>query len=223
MSYSSLYVIKKDFTGELVADYKNSWLFSPMVWSVLCEKYIPRDIQTPYGYKKSIITDFNGELHKKLNNKVNNCENTPDRICWEMSNQQIFFTKDKECIADGIKKFVEQNKQYDKSEEDNISPMEREHIIERFNEIAEHILEIDENKYPYFVFKNNSVDDGVEYWFREYDEETEEYITKSLDKWDKILAEFVVIENGTITKFIHNLDFFADHPTEKGGVDNGKE
>ncbi len=217
MSYSSLYVIKKDFTGELVADYKNSWLFSPMVWSVLCEKYIPRDIQTPYGYKKSIITDFNGELHKKLNNKVNNCENTPDRICWEMSNQQIFFTKDKKCIADDIKKFVEQNKQYDKSEEDNISPMEREHIIERFNEIAEHILEIDENKDPYFVFKNNSVDDGVEYWFREYDEETEEYITKSLDKWDKILAEFVVIENGTITKFIHNLDFFADHPTEKGG------
>lgn len=217
MSYSSLYAIKKDFTGELLADYKNSWLFSPMVWSVLCEKYIPTDIQTPYGYKKSIITDFSGELHRKLNNKVNNCENTPDGVCWEISNQQIFFTKDKECIAESIKKFVEQNKQYDKSEEDNISPMEREHIIERFNEIAEHILEIDENEYPYFVFKNNSVDDGVEYWFWEYDEETDEYIPKSLDKWDKILAEFVVIENGKITKFIHNLDFFTDHPTGKGG------
>lgn len=217
MSYSSLYVIKKDFTGENLADYSNSWLFSPMVWSVLCEKYIPTDIQTPYGYKKSIITDFSGELHRKLNNKVNNCENTPDRVCWEMSNQQIFFTKDKKCIAESIKKFVEQNKQYDKSEEDNISPLEREHIIERFNEIAEHILEIDENEYPYFVFKNSSFDDGVEYWFREYDEETEEYITKSLDKWNNILAEFVVIENGIITKFIHNLDFFTDHPTEKGG------
>lgn len=218
MSYSSLFVIKKDFMGESVIDYRNSWLFSPMVWSVLCDKYIPRDIQTPYGYKKSIITDISGELHRKLNNKVNNCENTPDRVCWEMSNQQIFFTKDKECIAESIKKFVEQNKQYDKSKEDNISPMEREHIIERFNEIADHILEIDENKYPYFVFKNNSVDDGVEYWFREYDEETDEYNPKSLDKWDKTLAEFVVIENGTITEFIDNLDFFTAHPPEKGGA-----
>lgn len=219
MSYSSLYVIKKDFTGKSVVDYKNSWLFSPMVWGVLCEKYIPRDIQTPYGYKKSIITDFSGELHRKLNNKVNNCKNTPDRICWEMSNQQIFFTKDKECIAEGIKKFVEQNKQYAKSEEDNISPMKREHIIERFNEIVEHILAIDENEYPYFVFKNNSVDDSVECWFCEYNEETDAYMQKSLNEWDKILAEFVVIENGTITKFINNIDFFKDHPTEKGGME----
>ena len=219
MSYSSLYVIKKDFTGESVADYKNSWLFSPMVWDVLCDKYIPTDIQTPYGYKKSIITDFGGNLFYKLNNKVNGCENTPDRVCWEMSNQQIFFTKDKECIAESIKKFVEQNKQYDKSRDDNKSPMEREHIIERFNEIANHILEIDENEYPYFVFKNNSVDDGVEYWFRKYNEETEESMPKSLDEWDEILAEFVVIEDGVITTFIDNLKFFADHPTEKGGVE----
>ena len=210
MSCSSLYLIKKDFTGEVLADYKNSWLFSPMVWSVLCDKYIPRDIQTPYGYKKSIITDFDGKLFDKLNNKMNCSENTPDRVCWEMSNQQIFFTKDKECIAESIKKFAEQNKQYDKSEEDNISPMEREHIMERFNEIAEHILEIDESEYPYFVFKNSSVDDGVEYWFRKYDEETEDCLQKSLDEWDKIIAEFVVIENGSITSLIDNLKFFAE-------------
>lgn len=212
MSYSSLYVIKKDFTGEIQADYKNSWLFSPIVWEVLCEKYIPQDIQTPFGYKKSIISDVSGVLHGKLNDKVNNCENTPDRVCWEMSNQQIFFTKDKNCIAESIKKFVEQNKQYDKSEEDNISPLEREHIIERFNEIADHILEIDENEYPYFVFKNTSVDDSVQYWFSEYDKETENYIAKSLDKWDKILAEFVVIENEKITNFIDNREFFTNQP-----------
>ena len=208
MSYSSLYVIKKDFTGEGIADYKNSWLFSPIVWDILCDKYIPNDIQTPYGYKKSIITDFSGELFIKLNRKVNNCENTPDRICWEMSNQQIFFTKDKEYIADGIKKFVEQNKQYDKSKEDNTSPLERDHIIERFNEIAEKILEINENEYPYFVFKNSSVDDAVQYWFREYSEETEEYMTKSLDKWDEVIAFFVVIENGVVTQFIDNIEYF---------------
>lgn len=204
MSCSSLYGIKPDYTGEIVNEYKNSWWFSPIVWSVLSDKILPRDFM---GYVQSIIGLHGQEVWKKINTKMNNSENTPDRICWEMSNQQIFFTKDKECIAANIRQFVEQNKTYDKSDEDNLSPLEREHIIERFNEIADDIVGLDENAYPYFVFKNTSVDDGVEFWFSSYDEESDEYTDKSIKDWDKILAEFVVIEDGKIAKFISNLDY----------------
>lgn len=204
MSCSSLYGIKPDYIGEIVNEYKNSWCFSPIVWNVLSDKTLPRDFM---GYVQSIIGLHGQEVWKKINTKMNNSENTPDRICWEMSNQQIFFTKDKECIATNIRQFVEQNKAYDKSDEDNLSPLEREHIVQRFNEIADDIVSLDENEYPYFVFKNTSVDDGVEFWFSSYDEELDEYTDKSIKDWDKLLAEFVVIEDGKIAKFISNLDF----------------
>lgn len=206
MSCSSLYGIKKDYVGEELCEYKNSWLFSPIVWDVLSDKYIPLDIKTPYGLKRSIVTDISGEIWRKLNNIMNNSDNTPDRICWEMSNQQIFSTKDKECITNNIRKFIEQNKEYDKNAEDNISPLEREHIIKRFNEIINDIIELDENEYPYFVFKNTSVDDNVEGWFYDYDG-NDEYIDKSLKDWDRIVAEFVIIENDKITDFVNNLDY----------------
>lgn len=208
MSYSSLYGIKSDYTGEILYEYKNSWLFSPIIWGVLPDKYIPLEIQTPYGYKKGIIGSSGNEVWSKTNDKINHCEDTADRICWEMSNQQIFFTKDKKYISENIKKFVEQNKSYDKSKEDNLSPLEREHIIERFNEISDNILSIDEIEYPYFVFKNTSVDDGVERWFNDY--ENDEYGTKSIKDWDEFLAEFVVINNGKIEEFISNLDYKYD-------------
>lgn len=204
MICSSLYGIKPDYTGEIVNEYKNSWWFSPIVWSVLSDKTLPRDFMR---YVQPIIGLHGQEVWKKINTKMNNSENTPDRICWEMSNQQIFFTKDKECIATNIHQFVKQNKSYDKSDEDNLSPLEREHIIERFNEIADDIVGLDENEYPYFVFKNTSVDDGVEFWFSSYDEESDEYTDKSIKDWDKLLAEFVVIEDGKIAKFISNLDY----------------
>lgn len=206
MSYSSLYGIKKDYVGEKLYEYKNSWLFSPVVWDVLPDKYIPLDIKTPYVYKKRIICDSSGEIWRKINDIMNNSDNTSDRVCWEMSNQQIFFTKDKECIANNILKFVEQNKGYDKSKEDNIAPLEREHIVERFNDIANDILALDENEYPYFVLKNTSVDDNVRRWFYDYDED-DEYVDKSLRDWDEFVAEFVVINDGKIVNFVSNLDY----------------
>lgn len=203
MSCSSLYGIKKDYVGEELYEYKNSWLFSPVVWSVLSDKYLPRDA---YGYVQSIIGMNGNEVFSKINNIMNNSNDTPDRICWEMSNQQIFFTKDKECIVNNIRKFVVQNKEYDKHKEDNISPLEREHIVERINEIMNDILELDENEYPCFVFKNTSVDDGVIRWFYDYNENNE-YIDKSLKDWNKIVAEFVLIEDGKIVNFVNNLDY----------------
>ena len=202
MSCSSLYGIKKDYTGEELYEYKNSWLFSPIVWNVLSDKYLPRQC----GMVQSVIGLNGNEVWSKINNVMNNSDNTSDRICWEMSNQQIFFTKDKECIINNVHKFIEQNKEYYKSEEDNISALEREHIIERFNEIANDILSLDENEYPYFVFKNTSVDDAVERWFYTYDK-NEEYIDKSLKDWEEYIAEFVVITDDRIANFVSNLDY----------------
>ena len=51
---------------------------------------------------------------------------------------------------------------YGKSVEDNISILQREHIIERFTSIANDILSINKDEFPYFVFKNTSADNNVE-------------------------------------------------------------
>lgn len=51
MSYSSLYVIDKKFYGKNAADFRNSWLFSPIVWNVLSEKYLPKK----YGMTQYVI------------------------------------------------------------------------------------------------------------------------------------------------------------------------
>ena len=56
---------------------------------------------------QSVIGLNGNEVWLRINNIMNNSDNTSDRICWEMSNQQIFFTKDKECIVSNIQKFIE--------------------------------------------------------------------------------------------------------------------
>ena len=194
--------------GKEFKTYKNSWLFSPMIWDILLEKYIPQDIMTPFGYKKSLICDFDRTLWVKLNDALNESDNLADRVCWEISNQQIFYVRDGAIIARCIRQFVEQNKSYDKSKQDNLSPLEREHIVKRFNEIADDIENLDWHKHEYFVFKNSSCDNSVEYWFRKYDEKTDSYNPKRLDEWDRYLAEFVEIEDGErISRFISNLDY----------------
>ncbi|MDR1769645.1 MAG: hypothetical protein LBS02_03260 [Hungatella sp.] len=63
-------------------------------------------------------------------------------------------------------------------------------------------------EFPYFVFKNTSVDDGVESWFRRYDEETDEYIDRALSEIDNVIVEFVLVEEGVINGFIDNKKFF---------------
>lgn len=205
MSKSSLWVMDKTYKGYEVLAFQNSWLFSPVVWGVLSDKYIPEKLSIPYGYKKSLISDLS--LLKPLNNKINDCVCTPDRICWEMSNQQVFFTKDKEIIAENIIKFLDLNKEYDKTSDGNY-PLKAEHIIKRFNEIADGILNINENEYPYIIFKNTSVDDNVQRWFNKYDKSEDMCIKSSLNEIDKIVTEFVFIEDGEIIKFVNNIDYF---------------
>jgi hypothetical protein len=204
MSYSSLYGIDKDYKGNVIEEFRNSWLFAPIVWDVLAEKYIPPSKLISHGFKRNIIHDTS--LWKEVNNEINNCDNAVDRICWELSGQQVFFTKDKNCVANAIRGFVKQNNNYCRDTEDNIPVLEREHIIERFEKIASAIELLPEDT-PYFVMKNTSVDDSVERWFEKYDDEQQEYVESGLSQVHEFVTEFVVIEDGKIVNFINNLEF----------------
>lgn len=48
----------------------------------------------------------------------------------------------------------------------------------------------------------------VERWFGDYNEEEDEYKTINLSQQKELVAEFVVIENNKIDRFISNLDYF---------------
>jgi hypothetical protein len=55
MGSSSIYMIDHNFNGIEDFEYNNSWLFAPIIWNVLLNKYMRHDIQTPYGYRKGLI------------------------------------------------------------------------------------------------------------------------------------------------------------------------
>lgn len=191
MSSSYLFGINKKFGGKRLVEYYNSWQFTPIVLDVLEDKY---------GVKPHIIMSPDG--WRKMNSIMNHSDITNERICWELGNQQIFFTKDKNLIADAILQFIETHQEYAPSDNETgvkIFAMQAPHLVKRFNEIASDIRNLDENKYPYFVFKNTSCDDGVEYWF-DYDRKKRRY--KTLKDWDKLDNEFVYIENNSIKGFI---------------------
>lgn len=202
MSRSSLYGITKDYKGEEIFDYKNSWLFSPVVWDVLSDKLLPRK----YGRIQSVMGLDGHEAWKNINNILNNSDFLTDRVLWELSNEAIFKTKDKNIIADCIRDFLKVNSKYDRSDEDNISVLKRDYIIERWNEIATDIENLDEEEFPFFVFKNTSCDDSVEFWFTKYNEESG-YEEQGLDECQGLVTEFVIIENGSIVDYIPNTEY----------------
>ena len=48
----------------------------------------------------------------------------------------------------------------------------------------------------------------MERWFNRYDDKQDEYLECSMkDNIDNFYAEFIIIENGEIVKFISNRDF----------------
>ena len=203
MSCSSLYGITKDYKGKEIIEYKNSWYFSPIVWSVLSDKLLPRK----YGYIQNVIGLDGQKVWNNINNFLNNSDFLADRVLWELSNQNIFKTKDKNIIADCIRVFLKVNNKYDKSDEDNISVLKRDHIIERWNEIATDIENLNEEEFSFFVFKNTSCDDSVESWFIKYNEESDEYEERGLNECEDLITEFVVIENGSIVDYILNTEY----------------
>ena len=213
MSSSSMILIDENNKGYNYFEYKNSWLFSPVGWDVLLEKYMKNEIMLPGGGKRSLICDLTNSLHEKLNNIINNSEIFSDRIVWELTNQQIFFSKDKEKISKAITKFLIENKEFSKNRDEYLLK-EGNNIYNRYLEIAEDILKIDEEKYPFFALKNSSCDDSVENWFYNYNDKTEEYENCSLNENLSDVAEFVLIDNEKI-KFLSNIEFYKEKNTRK--------
>lgn len=203
MSCSSLYGITKDYKSKEIIEYKNSWYFSPVVWSVLSDKLLPRK----YGYIQNVIGLDGQEVWKNINNILNKSDFLADRVLWDLSNQGIFKTKDKNIVVDCIRDFIKVNSKYDKSDEDNVPILKRDHIIERWNEIATDIENLNEEEFPFFVFKNTSCDDSVEYWFIKYNEESDEYESRGLNECEDLVTEFVIIENNSIVDYIPNTQY----------------
>lgn len=202
MSRSSLWVITKDLKGEETFEYSNSWLFSPIVWDELLHKYMPE-----LGLKTNFITltMFNKEAAVKLNTLLNESNCFQDRILWELCNQQIFYSTDKKLVSEAITFFVSA---YIKGKEYG------DHIIERFNEIANDISEIDE---PYFVLKNSSCDDAIErtfYYNKFEDEEIETTLRNTIYPED---LYFVLIKDETMEWL--NLESFLKTIDEVGSND----
>lgn len=187
MSCSTLYGITSDLHGAEIANYHNSWLFCPAIWRFLELKY----------HTDSIIGFPETDGSKQINDIMNKGENISEQICWELSNQQAFCSKDKDFVANCIDKFIEVAQYIDNYD------------VERFNTIAADIRKLDTSKYKFFVFKNTSVDDGVEIWFRRRDEESEEYIECSLLDSDYFRNELVEIDqtNNCVSRFIPPEEF----------------
>ena len=190
MSYASIYGIRSYLTAVEVKQYHDSWFFLSQIDIVLGAKYL--NIKDTYKMMLSLSDQRN------LERKVSKAKIIEDCILRLLEHQQIFFTKDKEFIADCIQRFFMKNVRY--YHPDNTD------LIEFYNELRRDILDLDENEYPYFVFNVTSVSDTIHNLFFRYDDDTFEYIPVSLKEKDEEIVDFVCIENGTIKKFISNLE-----------------
>ena len=192
MSYSSLITMDKDYFAYEVEEFDNSWLYGPMLWTLLTRKYFPEDVYT-------LI--LSGRHINKLNQLMNSTPTTFEQICWELSLQQIFSTKDKHIVANAIRECIKVNAKIKNLFTDEQGILQTPHIVERWEEIAKSIEELDEEAYPYFIFKTNSIDDGVWQWFGEEGKESLKDYTEGG------FPEFVIIKDGKVTGWINHLDF----------------
>lgn len=202
MSYSQLFVINKELKAEYVEEFQNSWLFPIPIFRHLVNKYASEEErEKARQFNKSLNVDGIDEKEpinpltffmfdpgninfNTINSAINNSTSLVDRIGWELVNQQMFHSKDKDFIADAIL-VLQQKCNGD---------------LERFTKIADEIKSIDSEKCPYFIFKNNTIDDGVEKYFRKYNEETNEEESISLKEYqDKLGFSLIVIENGKMS------------------------
>lgn len=216
---SILWVLNKKYEGEIKDEFDNAWIFSPKLWDVLSDKYLfSRGLNLPFDYANKSVLGMKGiEVFKKLIDKMNECENMTDRICWEFSTATVFYTKDKQFISDCIRNFAKDNKSYclveNKSPVKNgrkyVSCLKVESIANRFYEIADAILQIDEKKYPFFFFQSNTIT-SLTHWFQNYNEDEDEWFDCSLKEKKGQVCDFAVIENNKIKQFISNLDFTYD-------------
>lgn len=198
MSYSSLWGIDSKWSGKRLAEYHNSWMFCPIVWSVLMCKYIEPGERTDYGYVWTNYLSWSGcsssaatreSRFQMLNERINNSPCQSDRVLWELAGLSVFNAKDKDFVAECIENFVNDNMANDPEYQ------ECDHIFERFRKIAEDIRSLPK-WVKYFVIKGTSVDDNVERWF----------YRKRLCSWKEFICEFTLIEDQKVAGFSTNLE-----------------
>ena len=192
MSYSCLIMMDKDYFAYEVDEFDNSWLYAPILWTVLTRKYCPGE---------KILNMMSGSHMNHLNRIMNSTTNACDQICWELSLQQIFSTKDKHIVANAIRECIKVNGSIKNEDADDTGILQAPHIVERWEEIAKSIEEINEEEYPYFIFKTNSIDDSVWQWFGEDGEESLK------DYAEDGFPEFVIIKDRKVTGWINHLNF----------------
>lgn len=204
MSYSSLWAIDRKWSGKQLTEYRNSWLFCPIVWNVLLCKYIEPEERTDYGMVCTtylawvgIRSETANSRWSMLNERINNSSSQSDRVLWELSNLSVFNTKDKDFVAECIEKFVENNMV------GNPEYKNSDHIIERFHRVASDIRNLP-RRVKYFVIKGTSVDDNVERWF----------YRKRLCSWKEYICEFTLIEDQKVVGFATNLEMCNEQPKE---------
>lgn len=200
MSYSQLYVLDKNLKPAYIEEFQNSWLFPIPIFGYLVNKYASEEEKErarvfnkgfsgfnpdkPINPVTHFMFDAENLRFKAINNAINKSSSITDRIGWELVNQQMFYSKHKDLIVKAIKELQQL------SEGDE----------ERFEAVANEISTIDIEQHPFFIFKNNTIDDGVEKYFRFYNEESNEEETKSLHEYKgKICFDLVVIENGKMS------------------------
>lgn len=192
MSYTSLWVIDKNWSGTEHRQYPNSWLMPPIVWDVLMQKYIGANerngVDSYLVWVCACSAKIRNERWALLNSRINNTENQVDRIMWELTGLSVFNSKDKEFVADCIDAFVRENQNIDEL-------LQAEHIRQRFYDIAVDIRNLPRHA-KYFVIHPTSDDDSVEWWFRR----------KRLCSWNKFVCEFTLIEDKKIVGFSTNLE-----------------
>lgn len=215
MSYSSLFIVNKDLYAAGTIEFPNSWLFAIPIFNYLVNKYASEEEKqaeirllkivgsTDYDEKAPInaVRYFGFDPENKkinaINDFINNSSNLSDRIGWELVNQQMFYSKDKNIVANAI---LELQK--------NINTN-----LERFCEVIDSIKNIDENATPFFIWKNNSVDDGVENLFSRYDEKLDDDVKMNIWEYMKLYKDncpldLIIIKNnkmsfGKITDLRH--------------------
>lgn len=205
MSYSSLWGIDRKWSGTELTEYRNSWLFCPIVWNVLLCKYIEPEERTAYG---RICTNYMSWVGicdpatadmkwRMLNERINNSSNQSDRVLWDLSQYSVFHAKDKDFVAECIEKFVENNMVSDPEYQDS------DHIIERFRKVAGDIRNLP-RRVKYFVIKGTSCDDDVERWF----------YRKRLCSWKEVVCEFTLIEDQKVVGYATNLEMCKGEDTQ---------
>lgn len=174
MSYSTLYALNADVGIEYGTEFKNSWLFAPLLLDALNYKYNRKLIESNPSYMSSYISyasEYTKPLFANMRKNESEDEQFEDMIVWMFTQQFIFRTSQKEHVIEVLRNYHKRNEQHfiDSSDKER-----SETFKERNEEIIAALEALDADKTPFFVFNNTSVSDLADDWYWKYNEESDD-------------------------------------------------